>query len=462
MSDIKLNQEQLAAVEGITSFVAAKNSKANSVRMTGPPGSGKTTTLVKALALSGVSNIVVTAPTNKATRQLRSMMDRDKITYETMTLHKSLGLRGVDITEKKFFSRNPSYESPLSNFQGGILVVDEYSMVNRQLLGYVEQDMDRYKLKTIYLGDDDQLPPVGELSSPVRDRVPDAYELTQIMRSDKDNPIQQTIACMRDQIRSGQYQPTALGSFYTEQGGGQYQFEGKDWLTYYLEAVKQGFANGDPDEARAICYTNNRVNALNQKARTAIFGKDVEQFVTGETLVIRAPVINENKEVILTTDEEVQVTEAFDNDEWEDDINGSGTYRVWSLTVKDELGHDHVIQVLHESAQATFDLELEKVRKACIKHKQTGKVSWRDNFYPMQEALAQVTYPYAITAHRSQGSTYKTVFADVHNVLSFVRGSDLNNRYGMQGTLSTEEYLRMLYVACSRSKFNLAVNHPYF
>ena len=59
-------------------------------------------------------------------------------------------------------------------------------------------------------------------------------------------------------------------------------------------------------------------------------------------------------------------------------------------------------------------------------------------------------YGFALTAHKSQGSTFDTTFVDVNDIVF--------DKYGQPYT-DAEEINRRLYVACSRSKNKLYLKY---
>ncbi len=65
------------------------------------------------------------------------------------------------------------------------------------------------------------------------------------------------------------------------------------------------------------------------------------------------------------------------------------------------------IQILHEDSHAEFATFIENVRKKAIA-KGEG-TSWTV-YYEALRMFADVSYNYAITAHKAQGSTYENVF----------------------------------------------------
>jgi exodeoxyribonuclease V alpha subunit len=116
--------------------------------VTGPPGSGKTTTLGAALAAlraAGIddSAIKLAAPTGKAARRMAQATGRD-----ASTIHRLLG-----------WSRQGwayDYRSPLD---ASVVFIDEASMIDYEIAQALLEGSRRSRL--VLIGDADQLPPVG-------------------------------------------------------------------------------------------------------------------------------------------------------------------------------------------------------------------------------------------------------------------------------------------------------------
>ena len=65
-------------------------------------------------------------------------------------------------------------------------------------------------------------------------------------------------------------------------------------------------------------------------------------------------------------------------------------------------------------------------------------------------ANRSIDYGFALTSHKSQGSTFDTVFVDVNDIVFDSNGRVWNN---------VEEINRRLYVACSRCKNKLYLRY---
>ncbi len=68
----------------------------------------------------------------------------------------------------------------------------------------------------------------------------------------------------------------------------------------------------------------------------------------------------------------------------------------------------YYIDILHEDSESYFHVLANKLKKTAIETRGKNK-SWI-KYYDFLRRYADVSYAYAITAHKSQGSTYETAF----------------------------------------------------
>ncbi|MBF6633362.1 MAG: ATP-dependent RecD-like DNA helicase, partial [Planococcus sp. (in: Bacteria)] len=186
-------EERLGVNYAETQVDAIENSINSSVMiLTGGPGTGKTTVvrgLVEIYAeLHGLSldpkeyakkkepfPIILAAPTGRAAKRLSESTD-----LPAMTIHRLLGFNGQEKDEETE-----------KEIEGKLIIIDEMSMVDtwlaHQLLKAVPEDA-----QLIFVGDQDQLPPVGP-GQVLRDlleskRIP-TVELTEIYRQSSGSSI---------------------------------------------------------------------------------------------------------------------------------------------------------------------------------------------------------------------------------------------------------------------------------
>jgi exodeoxyribonuclease V alpha subunit len=176
-------------------IAAEKALQENFLIISGGPGTGKTTTVVKILALlknaSGKDlRIALAAPTGKAAMRLQEAIagsvqslplgDKEKENFpvQASTLHRLLGVK----LHSPFFRHNAKHPLPFD-----VLVVDEASMVDLALMGKLVDALGP-KSRLILLGDKNQLASVesGTVLADMMDALPaNTIELQKSYRFDK-------------------------------------------------------------------------------------------------------------------------------------------------------------------------------------------------------------------------------------------------------------------------------------
>ena len=151
----QLNSGQQAAIEQIMDWMKSSSSY---FLLSGDAGTGKTF-CVQDLLERVKGNIVFTAPTNKATKVLRNTLTSEDYKPVCRTIYSLLGLKlSPDGAVKKL----KAPDDPVDLKKIALVVVDEGSMVNKQLTQEIVKAVGNFKLKFLFMGDQNQLPPVGE------------------------------------------------------------------------------------------------------------------------------------------------------------------------------------------------------------------------------------------------------------------------------------------------------------
>lgn len=392
----------------------------------GYAGTGKTFLLQEFLR-TWKAPTAFTAPTNKATRVLRQTLTRDDYRPNCRTIYSLLGLTMQANGEVKELSEP---EDPVDLSDLNLIVVDEASMVGAKLMRFIESVADEHCLKFLFLGDPMQLPPVGEsLGAPFR--VESSTELRKIMRYD--NAILDLVTAIREQIPS--LAPRITLKTNKSLSEGVEKVSASDFMAQLFEHAKAGDFLV-PEKMKAIAWTNIRVDALNRAIRMATFGQAFAEhwvpWVETDRVIFTAPGRDLENRPMVATDDEGTVTRVKDQPH--------PLYRDFQVKAIDvTLDNDRVVTAFVLAQESLLSWEQRKKDLAAEAKIQPRR--WKD-FWSFVEAFHSLRHAYAITAHRSQGSTYEHVFVDSQNIL---------------GNRNRNEAFKCLYVACSRPKKFLTI-----
>lgn len=403
------------------------------------------------------------APTHKAAKVLSNFVDT-----EAGTLHSLLCLR-PDHSEEEVATFKPDPYAKSVIVPRSILGVDEGSMVGTELIGHVISSATRNRCKVLWIGDPAQLPPVGEETSPAfaltQNKAYRTY-LQEVVRYD--GGLLDLATAIRTAVMDEdfQFKPTTAFSHPPAVTF----VEGDDFLDEILRRAKKG-----PqvfEETKVLAWRNKTVNEYNARIREVI-GYD-QPYVAGEMLLtsgaysLQDPA--ETTEPIIVNSETEFRVESVQEGEVHIPLGTSGEVIdvsvyylevcepfLWRLQVAQEPSHlDYLKTRLADYAKQLARIEKTKSRPALEAMKvavigKTGRTSrilpsalaWR-NYWMWIGQFHAVRYPYALTVHRSQGSTYDHVMVDQRDIL-YNRNAD--------------EALRCLYVANTRARHSTFIRH---
>lgn len=395
---IPLTQEQWSALQALEQFIQGDEKL---YLLTGYAGTGKTT-LLQALITrmhqqKNRRKVVLTAFSNKATKILSTMAHRWGLELDCMTCCKLLGLRPVvdEQTGKQVFKIDTEQSSQFGRYS--LIIVDECSMINEEMWGLLVTAVSNLYDRTqiLFVGDPAQLPPVGEPESPCFRQIYHRAELTEVVRYGG------AIGVLAENIRRNldcKYLPQFQNDTNPDQTEGIFVLRRQHWEKLLIRAFTSQAYQKNPDQVRALAYTNRRVNNLNQFIREAIFSKSAARFVPGERLVANTPCL-ERDMILLQTSAECEVLDVYEGKE--------GSWFVWYLEVLTEEGNFRTLRVLHEMSQARFQQLLQEYAE---------QKRWQE-FWEMKQKFHDVNYAYSLTVHKSQGSTFQDVFIDLPDIL---------------------------------------------
>ena len=473
-----LNKGQTDAFQEIVDHL--ENPEHEALVLKGYAGTGKTFLVKRIMEYIIYSTddkkIAIGAPTNKAVSVLytnsmssgmngyvfENLFNMDaRVTYST--IHKLLGLKEI-ITDdgQQLFEMDSINNSRLSDYS--YLIVDEVSMLDDKICNDIMKFSK--KLKIIFMGDPAQIPPVNRTDSiPFKTGHKYSFktvELTEIMRQKGDHPIIDLSFQIRQNLNKAQPIPVLQTKLNEHEHGIVYMDNKTDrgMIRPLLERYfKSPEYDDDLDYMKVIAWKNKTVEYINSLVREIKYGKNLPRFVEGEGLIVVKPIFEEKEDyegfnkwrIILNTSEEIVV------DTIQQDVVSfnEGPYRLsmlmYILTVEsyDPARPDTImystINVVHEDSEEDYKKILHLARLFAIKSKQAK--DWV-RYFNILKWSANVAYNYAITAHKSQGSTYK-------NVLILEDDVDANRK--------VLERNRIKYTAYSRATDKLYVlreNYP--
>jgi len=404
----------------------------------GPAGTGKTTSLKELLEYCLKEKIpaIALAYTHKACTILANKLPEQT---DIRTLHKFLRKRpgiNTNATHIKQIATTVQFGEPE---KVRVLFIDEFSMVGENdamSLGEL-QDPDytgTCETKIVYIGDVNQLPPVkGTFTLNPSGKY--VHKLTKVYRQADGNSLIDTLSDLNIMINSGKTSKLKEHSTFKR---------GVDIIDLYCK---------DKEDKILLAYTNEQVQKLNENV-VKILGDNKQRWVAQHRKV-------------YTFRGDMPLDKVFYIDTFQDTIPLDSKYKTLEFLLglpylrfgifEDDEGASYVFAYIfghynykiktEELAKAASDsnakIEIEYKDKAAywagqnphhLLARQRAK-AWRE-FLSVSESVMLVDYPYALTVHKSQGSTYKSVYLD---------NTDLKKN--PDATM----YLKLLYVGISRA-----------
>lgn len=393
------NEEQQAAIDAMLAFVSDPDPISPFFVLSGYAGTGKTFCMRALVSKTRQSRIkfAFTAPTNKAAKVLR------RITGEASTIYSLLGLRIDKSGELKELVVG---QMPPDLSEIDVIVIDEAGMVNKNLMGILREKVEPMQgsLKVIFMGDEAQLPPVGEATSPIW-KEPNATvsKLFRVMRHD--NQILTLVTSIRESVFHFSPNITIKSDNDGQQGVWKVtKSKFKDLI--YDAGIKGEFADGAL--TKVIAWRNIRVGEYNSLIRSGIFGVDARPgwYLPGDRVIAAGP-CKQGEDMILGTDDEALVESVKEG------VHPmESAYKILELRCRTETNITIRLTVLHPDSAEKFASDCAK-----LAHEARGNGKLWKKFWNLKDLFHEVKYAYAITAHRAQGSTYTKVFVDYQDIL---------------------------------------------
>lgn len=257
----KPNTQQIDALNEMDRFM---KSNETSMTLSGYAGTGKTS-LMEMIAKKGQKQnrpVMFCATTNKAAAVLNDRVS--KAGFKASTLNKVFGINVEVDSSKAYNARNlVNVLKDVDIMPGTTIIIDEASMINEENYKILNDIAKEHRLKIIYVGDEAQLAPVNEdkISKVFRNGEGKVIRLTQVERTDDNAILKEATA-----IRNGE--PLSKVSSFNSKGEGvayispQHQEAINEVIDKYVKGLKK-----NPNYFRILAYTNKAVTAYNNQVR---------------------------------------------------------------------------------------------------------------------------------------------------------------------------------------------------
>lgn len=394
MENLKeFTEDQKAAYKAMVEF---SENEDRMMLLSGYAGTGKTYLAAKFVQEVGLfKDILITAPTHKA---LKVLKDKVGIDYDYSTIHASLALKEqISADGSIFFKADKFSQRDIENYQ--IIIVDEASMIDNDIFNQL-CEVSGLHLKILFIGDPKQIPPVNHPNAqPFDPDVQIQYgikveTLNEIVRQEEGSDIIEVSMHIRENWK----EPINFGDL-SFSGSDQvkiiYRMHDPDYVFELIESeFKSERFSKSSDYCKLLAWTNNCVDGFNRRIRQMLWGEGTPGIVVGESLVMNAPFKTVDND--LKNNEELEVLEV-DSHIYKDIFCYSLT--VWSKA--DEI--EKKIYCVHEDGYKEFKAKEKSIKQSAIK--KGTKQAWKF-YYEFKRQFAEVKYSYALTVHKSQGSTY--------------------------------------------------------
>lgn len=472
MKSINLTLDQQKATNGLIEFFNEPfNPNKYISALIGSGGTGKTFCINYILNNCKIPNSTIkcTSPTHKACRVFSKSINNK----EVHTIQSTFGLR-LDLKLENFDPKNPQFNpnsSPkLEEIR--VLIIDEASMLPAKLVTYICDKCKELEIKILFIGDDKQLPPVNESKSIAFARAQLTFTLTEIVRQQKENKILFLLNMLRNDIDNKTF--NFLNYIYKNKDSFNIDEVGNGFFilneTDFINKININFQDEDfknkIDKYKIISYTNIKVKKWNDYVRRLLIEESDKHVLSKNDLVMSyETIVDDFLSPILFNSEEYIINDIIDF--------VSSDYGFKGFLVKFQLVDGGKITppifVIDHTDKWSINKYYQTLKTLANDAKNATRATrvakWK-TYYNFKKKYLTITnilnnrgdilnsrdldYGFSITSHKSQGSTYDNVFVDLKDML-YDKNNNIHNNF--------ELMFRLIYVACSRTKFNLYINY---
>lgn len=448
-------EEQRQAIDLFSRFFYSRN-KYSAMIIRGCAGTGKTTVaaaIVKVMKRMS-QNVCLLAPTGRAAKVFSLYSGA-----EALTIHRKI------YKQKSLDTAEPEFTLNFNKTKHTLFIIDESSMISglssdpsllEDLIQYVYEIGD--KCRILFMGDQAQLPPVGEVESPALSaRVLEDFglevtecDLKEVLRQSRESGILYNATMIRE-CNSVGFNGLPKIKF---QGFADIQaVSGKD----LIEILSQSYHDVGIDETMVVTRSNKRAIIYNEGIRRTILDREGELCGGDMIMVVK------NNYFWTEKDPETKLSFIANGDRCLvkriRNIHELYGFRFADVTVEfpDYDNYEITVRVIldailseapaltREQSDTLYQKVLEDyiLQPNCPKKKRELYAQVKNDSY---YNAVQVKYAYAVTCHKAQGGQWQHVYVD---------------QGYMTEDMMTEDYFHWLYTAFTRASEKLfLVNWP--
>lgn len=459
------NAGQIEALTKMEEFYCNPTKKV--FTLSGAAGTGKTFIIRYFLDNIVKHSVCVTAPTHKAVRVIEGMTGRKGRTLQSLHgLRPNVNLDTFNIDNVKFDLLG---EPQIKNYY--LVIIDEGSMINSHLYDLNLLRAKQYTVKIIFIGDKFQLPPVKERISKCFTNN-EGYELTEIVRQEKNNPLIKLLTVVRNDVKCASnlfltYLKDNKSDIVNDVG---YEVVNEiEFKTRIHDIFNNKEFEKNVDFVRFTSWTNADIKKWNKYIRDDLLNKPTEVISKDDLFTGYSTIVDDYfKPIIVNSDDYIV-------DDLEIRKSDYG-FKVYYVVLKSLGSLSMSIVNIVDHTDKTFSIYYNYLNNLhfnaiySVAHEK-GK-RWREYYDFKNRYLSLIDfnlfnkgdikvrgkvtkdldYGYGLTTHKSQGSTYSNVFINLKNIIYYERDNKLipisnnnNNPYAI------EFRNKLTYVALSRA-----------
>ena len=461
-----LNKKQKHAWEKINQFIDERN--LSTFYLLGYAGTGKTYLIGQIvgnmIATKKIDQVFICAPTHQALNVIESsirlnIVDTDNLNkIRFMTIHKLLEFKPIIVTSdgsKTFKSIKESkfFKQPETK----LIIIDECSMISKQMVTELEKYAELYPIKIIFMGDRKQLPPIGEPESLIFTNIPKKYQyqilLDEIMRT-KSPEIKEVCNIIRNWNKKDDLLKLLLPVHNKKSNAFKLYHKKTDYVnSSWFKYVVSKLAN--QQIPIILPWKNETVNFYNMVIRKHIYGQDnLSNFVIGDYVIfnnfyqsidgdffytsdmIKILEINEKEHVpfnwsnLIISNPKSKLEKYFntmikklDSIKYNIRINifTASRINVNNLTLESKKS---VVKTIHCADLSEYETMINNITEHIEfffsqfrSDKLTNKL-WKIFHTYLIDPYAHIKFGYSTTVYKSQGSTFPIVIVDIEDLAS--------------------------------------------